>query len=57
MDEIRCALEQSDPDDFPAIRQYIQWVRVRRIVTDIFYFRAHWIKPVEFKAHWAGRRM
>ena len=52
MDELKRALQQTHPDDLPAIRKYVAWVQFRRVVHQAFYFNAHWVKPVSFKAHW-----
>jgi hypothetical protein len=54
LEDITIALLLAHPDDFEAARKYLQWMQVRRKVTDRFYFRAHWISP-ERKIHWVGR--
>lgn len=53
MDELRNALSQSHPHDLQAIRQYIRWLRFRRVVHHLFYFQAHWVKSGR-RYHWLG---
>lgn len=53
-DEIRRALIEVHSDDLPMIRSYVRWVRIRRKVTDRFYFKAHWIAAPVRRFHWVG---
>lgn len=57
--EIRRALIDVHNDDLRVIRQYVAWIRIRRKVTDLFYFNAHWVKPEPVQVavqrfHWVG---
>lgn len=55
-DKIFRAILDAHPDDLPLIKQYANWIRVRRIVNNIFYFETYWMKPAEIRVHWIGGR-
>ncbi len=44
IDEIITTLLLSSPGDLRAVRQYIGWMKMRRVVNGQFYFRAHWVQ-------------
>ena|GEM_PF-3457452 len=58
-EQIFLALVQSDPNDLPAIRRYIAWVKMRRQIHNHFYMFPHWILPHKSqepkKYHWVGK--
>ena len=54
-EEIIIALALLGPDDLEAARRYIQWIKIRRKVTDRFYFRAHWLQGPRQNYHWIGK--
>jgi hypothetical protein len=53
-DDVYNALCGSHPEDIHKIRKYIAWVKMRRKIHHVFFFRAHWLGP-ERKYHWLGR--
>lgn len=55
-EEIFLALLESHPDDLKVIKQYVRWVKVRRVIHDIFYKSAHWVRSGR-RVHWVGRRV
>jgi hypothetical protein len=51
--EIRTALLESHPNDLPAIRQYVAWVKFRRRAHNVFYTPAHWVQGTKRATyHW-----
>ena len=52
-EEIIAAMLLVGPHDLQAIRRYIQWIKIRRMVNNHFYSQSHWVQPVR-KFHWVG---
>ncbi len=55
LNEIRKELVNIHTKDLHAIKQYAQWLRLRRLVNSYFYLvpQMHWVRaPIQ--AHWVG---
>jgi hypothetical protein len=55
-DQISKALLETHPQDFSIIIQYAKWIRVRRLVNNVFYFQSRLIRPYKRQVHWVGKQ-
>ncbi len=55
LNKLHHALRHTPPADLQIIKQYAQWLRLRRYVKDTFYLvpQTYWIKGTE-RVHWVG---
>jgi hypothetical protein len=52
LEQIENELLQMGPEQLEVARKYLQWIKIRRRVTDRFYFAAHWITRPRNQYHW-----